>query len=128
MKWVLFIIVVVFILVLFKNKKKQISSDYEKEATTPGKATYLRDNYPILVAFIESLNDYQVEFERSDLIRYANNSDSIKKKIVVQQSIETISVVLVLENVVLKEWHLKKRDYTDAQMVEAVRAYLMNKA
>lgn len=106
----------------------KIDDDCEKAMNTPGRANYLRDNYPIFVAYIESPPDYEIEFEREDLIRYANSNNRIKKKVIVQQFSDMIVVVFVLENSALKEWKLKKRDYTDAQMADAVKSYLMYKA
>ena len=100
MKWVLFIIAVVVIFVLYKRKMTKIDADYEKAMKTPGRASYLRDNYPILVAYIESLSDYEVEFERADLIHYTNTSNRIKKQIVIQHFSDMICVVYVLENIV----------------------------
>lgn len=125
MKWVLFIVVVVVIFVIYKKTMTKIDDDCEKAMNTPGRANYLRDNYPILVAYIESLPDYEIEFEREDLIRYANSNNRIKKKVIVQQFSDMIVVVFVLENSALKEWKLKKRDYTDAQMADAVKSYLI---
>lgn len=128
MKLVLFIVVVVVIFVIYKKTITKIDDDCEKAMNTPGRANYLRDNYPILVAYIESLSGYEIEFEREDLIRYANSNNRIKKQIIVQQFFDMIVVGFILENVALKEWKLKKRDYTDVQMADAVKSYLMYKA
>ena len=127
MKWVLFITAVVVIFVLYKKKMTKIDADYEKTMNTPGRANYLRDNYPILVAYIESLPDFAVEFERTDLIRFTNSTNRIKKQVVVQQFSDMICVAYVLDNASLKEWKLKRRDYTDAQMADEVRSYLKYK-
>ena len=127
MKWVLFIIAVVVIFAIYKKRMTKIDADYEKAMITPGRANYLRDNYPILVAYIESLPNFAVEFERSDLIRFTNSTNRIKKQVVVQQFSDMICVVYVLDNAALKEWKLKKRVYTDAQMADEVRSYLMYK-
>lgn len=127
MKWVLFIIAVVVIFVIYKKRMTKIDADYEKAMNAPGRANYLRDNYPILIAYIESLPNYETEFERADLIRYTNSVNRIKKQIVVQQFSDMVCIVYVLDNAALKEWRLKKGECTDNQMADEVRAYLMYK-
>ena len=127
MKWVLIVIVIVIIFVIYNNRMTKINDAYEKAMNTSGRANYLRDNYPLLVAYIESLPDFIVEFERTDLIRYINSANRIIKKVVVQQFSDMMCVVYVLDNAALKEWRFKKRDYTDAQMAETVKSYLMYK-
>lgn len=128
MKWLLFIIAVIAIFVIYKKKMTQIDQYYEKAINTPGRACYLRDNYPSLVAYIESLQDYTVEFERSDSIRYSNSDERIKKTVVIQQFSDMICVAFALDNVALKQWKFMKSEYTDEQMADEVQAYLMYKA
>lgn len=128
MKWLLVIIAVFVIFAIYKKRMAKIDKDYEKAINTPGRACYLRDNYPTLVAYIESLPDYAIEFERADSIRYINSDERIKKKVVIQQFSDMICVAFALDNVALKQWKFKKCEYTDKQMADKVQAYLMYKA
>ncbi len=128
MRWLIFIIAVIVIFVIYKKRMTKIDEDYEKAINTPGRAFYLRENYPTLVAYIESLPDYAVEFERADSIRYINSEDRIKKNVVIQQFSDMICVAFALDNVALKQWKFKKSEYTDEQMADEVQAYLMYKA
>ena len=127
MRWVLFIISVIVIFAIYKKNITKIDANYEKAMKTHGRANYLRDNYPILVLYIESIPSYEIEFERADMIRYTNTSNRIKRQIVIQHLLDTVCVIYVLDNVVLKEWRLKEREFTDKQMADEVRSYLMYK-
>lgn len=127
MRWVLFIISVIVIFAIYKKNITKIDANYEKAMKTHGRTNYLRDNYPILVLYIESIPSYEIEFERADMIRYTNTSNRIKRQIVIQHLLDTVCVIYVLDNVVLKEWRLKEREFTDKQMADEVRSYLMYK-
>lgn len=127
MRWVLFIISVIVIFAIYKKNITKIDANYEKAMKTHGRANYLRDNYPILVLYIESIPSYEIEFERADMIRYTNTSNRIKRQIVIQHLLDTVCVIYVLDNVVLKEWRLKEREFSDKQMADEVRSYLMYK-
>lgn len=128
MNWFLFVIAVIAVFIISSKLMKKVDERTDKALSTPGIASSIRENYPNFIGYIESIPNYQVEFERSDLIRYVNTIDRINKKIVVQNATGMIYVAFILDNVLLKQWNFKKSDITDNSMLESVKSYLQYKA
>lgn len=128
MAWVLFVIFAILLIALSRKQFCKIDAETEKALSTPGRAERLRTCYPQLVSYFDGLDNYRVEFERNDLIRFVNDTERIIKKVIIQNWSDRIVVVFTQDNVPYKEWSFKKRDYNDELMRASVQDFLQYKA
>lgn len=102
MKYVIFAIAVI---VLWQIKRKifaKIDEDEARAHKTPGTAHYIRNNYPMVVVFLQSFPGYQIIFERRDMIQIGTSNDDEYFKI--NQYSDELLITFVRHSNVYKEW------------------------
>lgn len=69
MSWILIIIAAIVLIIIKNSVFNKIDEDERKALSTPGRAVFLRNNYQEVIDWVESKANYNILFERTDMIK-----------------------------------------------------------
>lgn len=108
MNWGLFIIAAIILLCIRNAIFKKLDKDEQKYLSTPGRADFLRIHYQQVITFIQNKPNYQILFERSDLIRIGVEDET--EYYAIGSSCGKILIAYVRFSSVVKEWKFRKNE------------------
>lgn len=108
MKVVLIIIACALIFLLRSKYMKKIDEDEAKALATPGRANYIRDNFPSVVDYFISLDNAKILLERADMIKIGIGSEG--DYYAIGNSSSGLHIAYVKWSSVQKEWSFKSNE------------------
>lgn len=106
MNWVVFIIAAIILLCIRNFIFRKIDEEEKKALSTPGHANFLREHYQDVITFVENKPNYQILFERADMIKIGVKNEA--EYYVISNDGGGALVAFVRHSSVVKEWRFKK--------------------
>lgn len=108
MSWIILIIAAIVLLCVKNSIFNKIDEDEKKALSTPGRADFLRKNYQEVITFIENKPNYQIQFERADMIKIGLKDET--EYYAIGNYSGGVSVAFVRYSSVVKEWRFKREE------------------
>lgn len=108
MSWIILIIAAIVLLCIKNSIFNKIDEDEKKALSIPGRADFLRKNYQEVITFVEDKLNYQILFERTDMVKIGLK-DATEYYVIGNYS-GGVSVAFVRYSSVVKEWHFKREE------------------
>jgi hypothetical protein len=108
MKFILFAICIIILFVIKKKVFAKIDREEEEALRTPGRANFIRDNYPEVVDYLLSIQNYQIIFERTDMIQIGTSKSG--EYYAVSNYSGGLFISFIRHSNVYKEWKFSRRE------------------
>ena len=108
MSWIILVIAAIILLCIKNSIFNKIDEDEKKALSTPGRADFLRKNYQEVITFIENKPNYQILFERADMIKMGLKDGT--EYYAISNFSGGVLIAFVRYSSVVKEWHFKREE------------------